>query len=357
MLVTALITPFLDGGTALDLEGWQRLVRFQLDQGVDQVLLFGTTGEGAALSEVERAACLAAALEAASPHQLMLAVGPGRPEEMGARGRAALAAGVRDLLVVDCPYAAPSSSALRTAWYGPLAAALPDARIWPYAVPSRTGTELLPDDLARLVEDHPNVVGVKDATGRLGRMVHTRSLLGDEFTLLCGDDGHLLEAVLDGEIRAQGGCSVASNLVPAAVVALLAAARAGQRELAATWNRRISAAYGLVAVSAPEPLVLAGQRVDVPQKVRNPVPLKSALASLGLVGGPCRPPYDEPGPRAAALVRGVLDELRLAQPDLLAPARAALARASVQAPERVARRRTSEPSTSAPGVAAAGGAL
>ena len=83
-----------------------------------------------------------------------------------------------------------------------MAAALPEARLIPYAVPGRTGTELLPDDLARLAEDHANVVGVKDATGRLARMTRVRELCGEDFLLLCGDDHLLRDAMIDPAIRA-----------------------------------------------------------------------------------------------------------------------------------------------------------
>ena len=167
MLVTALVTPFRgdeqgSGGHSIDLDVYRGLVSFQLVHGVDQVLVAGTTGEGASLSEDERLALLDAALEVARPDQGMLSIGGGRLDDVVARGMAALQRDVRDLLLADCPYSGASSHALRTQWHGPAAAALPEARLFPYAVPGRTGTEMLPDDLARLSGDHVNVVGVKE---------------------------------------------------------------------------------------------------------------------------------------------------------------------------------------------------
>jgi 4-hydroxy-tetrahydrodipicolinate synthase len=309
MLVTALITPFQDD-LALDLGALERLVAFQLAQGVTQVLLFGTTGEGATLSDGERTRALDAALSVATPEQLMVSIGPGRPDELAARGREALARGVRDLLLVDCPYARPSSDALRRAWHGPVAQALPEARLFPYAVPSRTGTELLPDDLARLAEDHPNVVGVKDASGRLARMTRVRDLCGDDFVLLCGDDGHLMTAVSDPEIRAHGGCSVASNLAPAAVGALLETARASGGGAALRLHEALTPLFGLVGVQALERIELRGELLEVPQVARNPAPLKSAMSQLGLPGGVCRPPHAPLLPGARERVSALLVDAR-----------------------------------------------
>jgi 4-hydroxy-tetrahydrodipicolinate synthase len=325
MLVTALITPFGDGGSldstgSVDCDALERLVAFQLARGVDQVLLFGTTGEGSTLTDAERTRALDVALSVAPPERLMVSVGPGRPDELIARGEAALARGVRDLLLVDCPYAGPSSASLRLAWYGPLATALPEARLFPYAVPSRTGTELLPDDLARLVEDHPNVVGVKDATGRLARMIRVRALCGDDFLLLCGDDGHLMDAIADKEIRAQGGCSVASNLAPSALAALVDAAASDRRGEALALHEALLPLFAMVSVQSVEQVKVDGQVLDVPQIARNPAPLKAALAQLGLPGGPCRPPHGPLGPRAHKVVSTLLADMRRGDADLLAPA-------------------------------------
>ncbi|RKY20849.1 MAG: 4-hydroxy-tetrahydrodipicolinate synthase [Planctomycetota bacterium] len=330
MLVTALITPLKDD-LALDVGALERLVRFQLAQGTSQVLLFGTTGEGATLSEAERARALDAALSVAPPERLMVSLGPGRPDELLARGHAALSRGVRDLLLVDCPYARPSSDALRRAWHGPLAQALPEARLFPYAVPSRTGSELLPDDLARLVQDHPNVVGVKDATGRLARMTRVRDLCGDDFVLLCGDDGHLMKAVSDPEIRAQGGCSVASNLAPAAMLRLLECARAGDSAGALRRHEALLPLFGLVGLQSLERVELRGELLDVPQVARNPAPLKAAMAQLALPGGPCRPPHAPLPPGARERLAALLVDARRRDRTTLQPILAEFALADGEA--------------------------
>jgi len=323
MLVTALVTPFEGATGDPDLELCQRLVRFQLDEGVHQVLLFGTTGEAPSLEESERQALLDAALQVARPEQLMVGLGSGRLAEVIARGRQALLRGVRDLLLVDCPYSGAPSSALRTHWHGPIAEALPEARLFPYAVPSRTATELLPDDLARLVEDHANVVGVKDATGRLARMTRVRELCGDAFILYCGDDPQLRDALLDPAIRAQGGCSVLSNLAPRALVALVETGRAGDAAETRRLATRLENLMEFISLTAQEPVEVGGRTMLVPQRVRNPVPVKAALALLGVGNGACRAPLAPLGEHGQRLVRQRLDSVLRRDRELFAPLQSA----------------------------------
>ena len=316
MLVTALVTPFVDGGDALDLERLRELLGFQLESGADLVLLAGTTGEGCALSSDERDRLLHAALEVARPSQLMWALGAGRVDDVIATGRQALARGVHDLLLVDAPYAGASSAALRTRWYGPVAAALPDARLYPYAVPGRTGTEMLPDDLARLAHDHKNVVGVKDATGRLARMLRVRELCGEDFRLLCGDDHLMRDALIDPAIRADGVVSFVANLVPDVVARLVTAGSAGDAVAARREFERLELLTPLVSVTVEETLEVGERRLSVPQRSRNPVPLKQAMAVLGLIAPGVRAPLAGMGSNGVARVRNALRMAGRRHPDL-----------------------------------------
>jgi 4-hydroxy-tetrahydrodipicolinate synthase len=309
MLVTAVVTPWRDRGETPDLELFTRLVSFLLEHGSGQVLVAGTTGEGGALDESERVALLDAALECGDPERVMFSIGGGRPADVQSRGRAALTRGVRNLLLADAPYSGASSAALREHWHEPVARALPDARLWPYAVPGRTGTELLPDDLARLAEDCPNVVGVKDATGRLARMTRVRALCGDEFNILCGDDLLLRDALLDPNVRANGGCVVSSNLAPAAVRALVDACLAGDAIRARELHDALTPLFSMIGVTVDEDLLVNGETLAVPQRSRNPVPIKAALALLGVVEPDCRSPLGALGRSGRAIVQ---DNLRLA---------------------------------------------
>lgn len=309
MLVTALVTPWFNRGETPDLKLFTRLVSFTLEHGSERALIAGTTGEGGSLDESERIALLDAALECAEPDRLMFSIGGGRPADVLLRARAALTRGVRDLLLADAPYGGASSAALREHWHAPVACALPEARLWPYAVPGRTGTELLPDDLARLVEDFPNVVGVKDATGRLARMTRVRELCGDEFSILCGDDMLLRDALMDPNVRANGGCAVSSNLAPAAMRALVDAGLAGDAVSARELHDALTPLFSMVGVTADEQLTVRGEPLRVPQRSRNPVPVKAALGMLGVMDSDCRAPLGALGEAGMDLVR---DKLRLA---------------------------------------------
>ncbi|GJM22108.1 MAG: 4-hydroxy-tetrahydrodipicolinate synthase [Planctomycetota bacterium] len=319
MLVTALVTPFREGGALVNGSLLQELIAFQLAEGAHQVLLAGTTGEGAALSEEERGQLLDAALEVAEPRQLMVALGFGRLPDVIERGQDALARGVRDLLLVDCPYSGASSAGLREHWHGAVAAALPEARLLPYAIPQRTGTELLPDDLARLVEDHPNVIGVKDATGRLARMLRVRELCGPDFHLLCGEDSQLRDAMLDPNIRADGAVSVASHLAPRSVRDLVEACRRGDATHARELHDALLPLFQLVTFHSSEALRVGEQQLQVPQRLKNPVPLKACLEHLGVAVGTCRAPLSAVNAKVRAQLEAILDDVFVAHRNVLAP--------------------------------------
>ncbi|HTE06799.1 MAG TPA: dihydrodipicolinate synthase family protein [Planctomycetota bacterium] len=342
MLWSALVTPFREVDGAPDLPAMAALARFQLDHGCDGVLLFGSTGEALALRDDERGRVLDAVLEVARPEQVMVGLGAGGLADVLARAREAGARGVRDLLLADAPYSGASSAALRTRWHEPVARALPESRLFPYAAPSRTGTELLPDDLARLAEDCPNVAGVKDATGRLARMLRVRELCGEDFSLLCGDDAVLRDALLDPHIRADGAISVLANLAPAAVRALHDAGREGRAVRARELHDALLPLLGLVNVTAVEDLPLRGEVHAVPQRSRDPVPLKAALARFGACEATVRAPLGPMGPRGGERVASVLESVARFHADVLAPLGAAFGGAAALAQRAPAARSSNE---------------
>ena len=319
MLVTALVTPFREEGGGFDDTLYTKLVAFQLGHGAERVLVGGVDGEGPSLDDAERGRLLDAALAAARPEQLVVALGPGRPAELVARGRQALSRGVRDLVLIDAPYLGASSTDLRERWHGPVARALPEARLHPAAAPLRTGTELLPDDLARLRDECPNVAGVEDGTGRLARMRRVRELCGEDFTLLCADDLLLRDAMIDPHIRASGGCSLLANLVPAAVRALHDAAATLDAVAARALHDLLLPLFGLSSLTAEEPVELGGGRHLVPQRSRGAVTIKTALAALGAVPAAWRAPLGSMGASGAARVTALLAQAQRQDATLLRP--------------------------------------
>jgi 4-hydroxy-tetrahydrodipicolinate synthase len=319
MLVSSLVTPFSADGGALDLDRLARLVGFALDHGCDRVLVGGPAGEGAALDGCEWEALLEAAVGAARPHQVLAAPGPGRLADVVARGRVALELGVRDLLLADAPASGASSAALREHWHGAVARTLPQAQVWLLTAPSLTGTELLPDDLARLRDDCPNVAGVVDATGRLARMARVRALCGEDFPILCADDLMLRDALVDPAIRADGGVLGACNLAPGSVRRLLDEACRGSPARARELQEALTPLLGLASVTVEETLLLRGAPLAVPQRSRAPVTLKVALAVLGAGPASVRPPLGLPGPAGTARIRAALAQVQRHHPELLAP--------------------------------------
>lgn len=319
MLVTSLVTPFREDGAALDDALYARLVRFQLEHGADRVLVASVEGEGPGLDDAERLRLLDAALRVAVPEQIMVAIGPGRPSELLARGRAALERGVKDLLLVDAPYVGTSSADLRERWYRPLARALPECRLYPSAAPLRTGTELLPDDLAKLRDDCPNVVGVEDGTGRLARMRRVRELCGEDFTILCSDDALLRDAMIDPHIRVDGGCSLLANLVPAAMRALHDAAATLDATGARDLHDGLLPLFALSSITAEEAIEVGGGRLLVPQRSRGAVTLKTALSILGVLPPAWRAPLGRMGATGATRVAAALRQTSRRTPKLLRP--------------------------------------
>lgn len=327
MLVTALVTPFRADGSEPDLDRWVELAAFQRREGADLLLLAGTTGEGAALDERERERLLDALLDVVPPEAVMVALGAGRLVDLVDRGRAALRRGVQHLLLADCPYVGASSAALREAWYAPVAESLPDARLYPYVVPGRTGTALSPEDLALLAEDHPCVVGVKDATGGLASKSRVRALCGDRLQLLCGDDNLLPGALAAPDVRADGAVAFGANLAPRLYAEMISAAGAHDDPHAADALMHVA---GLVSVEADEAAVLNGRSLLTPQRYKNPVPVKAAMALVGVDAGPCRAPLAPMGAAGLRVVRDVVDlllehpagplaELSAVAPDTLIP--------------------------------------
>jgi len=323
MLVTALVTPFREEGAALDDALVARLVAFQLEHGADRVLVGAVDGEGPSLDEGERLRLLDAALSAGRPGRVLYALGPGRPAELVARGRQALQRGVADLVLADAPYVGASSADLRERWHGPLARALPECRLYAGASPLRAGSELLPDDLARLREECPNLAGVEDGSGRLARMRRVRELCGDDFLILCADDSLLRDAMIDPHIRADGGCSALANLVPAGLAALHDSAAALDAVAARELHDGLLPLFAVVSVTAEEPLLLGGNRLLVPQRSRAAVTLKTALATLGVLPPVWRAPLGPMGAAGASRIAGTLAQIHRSSPALLAPLAAA----------------------------------
>lgn len=273
--ITALATPFTAAGD-LDFDAWARLIDRQVAGGSRGIVVAGSTGEAAALSDLEYSALLAAAVSRVAGRLVVLAgTGQSNTAKTIAQTRLARDGGADAALVVTPPYVRPTQEGL-VAHYHAVAeqGGLP---VVLYNVPGRTGCDLLPATVALLCR-HPGIVGLKEARGDQERWDALYPLAGDDFALLSGDDPTFVRALLGG---ARGVISVASNVVPRAFSQLCRLAAAGDAAAAGALDARLQDLYDFLGV---EP---------------NPIPVKAVLARQGLGHGLRLPLLPLSGPHQA----------------------------------------------------------
>ena len=151
---------------------------------------------------------------------------------------------MRAALLVDPYYNGPSSLEMRQEYYEPIVRAFPEVEMIPYVIPGRTGTQLLPQDIAILAREYPNLQAVKEATGSAENARLTRRLCGPEFSIMSGDDDKTLSFMRDDSIACSGVISVISNIAPRAVEDLAEAALAGNLEEADRLGAALQPLFG-----------------------------------------------------------------------------------------------------------------
>ena len=262
---TALVTPFTADG-AVDETAFRRLVRWQLLAGIDGLVPCGTTGEAPTLSSDERERLIAATVEVAaerpSRDRVRIVAGTGTNDTAAtiAATRRAATLGADAALVVAPYYNRPDARMLEAHFRA--VADDGDLPIVVYNVPSRTGTNVDAATFLRLAE-HPRVIAVKEASGNLEQIATICRDRPTDVAVLAGDDAWTLPVLALG---GDGVISVASNEIPGELVALCAAARAGDWDAA----RRIHTRW--------LPLFLGNFRGGP-----NPVPAKAAMTLMGLL--------------------------------------------------------------------------
>jgi 4-hydroxy-tetrahydrodipicolinate synthase len=255
---TALITPFApDGG--VDEPALRALVEGQLAAGIHGLVACGTTGEPPTLSAEEYDRVVRTVVEVAGGRIPVLAgTGTNCTKKTIAATRHARDLGCDGALVVTPYYNKPQQDGMfehfrAVAAEGGLPVVL-------YNVPGRTGVNLLPRTVARLASV-PGILGVKEASGSVGAVREIVSAVGPGFAVLSGDDGL---ALASWALGACGVVSVASNLVPAAMVALWDAWKAGRTDEAAALDRRLAPlCAALFLESSPAPCKAAGAMLGV----------------------------------------------------------------------------------------------
>ncbi|MEL7448181.1 MAG: 4-hydroxy-tetrahydrodipicolinate synthase [Pseudomonadota bacterium] len=278
--VVALVTPMTAGGE-LDLARLAALVEWHVEQGSNGVVVGGTTGESAVLTEGELVALVAEAVRAANGRLPVLAgTGSNDTRRAVSLTRAAAQAGAQACLVVTPYYNKPEQEGLFLHFK-----AVAEASAVPlvlYNVPGRTACDLHPETVARLAEKG-NVVGVKEATGSMARGRRIRELCGPEFVLLSGDDPTMVD--LMESAGAVGVISVTANVAPATVSEVCRLARSGDWPAARALNEHLMPLHKAMFVES------------------SPIPVKWLLQHLGRIDAGIRLPLTALRPEHTELVR------------------------------------------------------
>jgi 4-hydroxy-tetrahydrodipicolinate synthase len=283
---TALITP-MTPNHQVNYEGLQRLIEFQIKEGVSGILAVGTTGESPTLDWNEHNKVIEKVHEYTGSKGLTIAgTGSNSTQETIDGTEHAADIGVKCVLLVDPYYNGPSSLEIRKEYVEPVASRFPEVQVIPYVIPGRTGTQLYPQDLAVLHQQYPNVSAVKEATGNLDNMRLTRKLCGSNFAILSGDDDQTFNMMTAPDIAAVGAVSVASNIAPRAVQSLTQALLAHRTEEANKLYAALKPLFSIVTVKTLE----RTQFGSVTCKARNPLAFKTLMNVLGMPSGPCRQP-------------------------------------------------------------------
>jgi 4-hydroxy-tetrahydrodipicolinate synthase len=264
--LVAIVTPMRPDG-AVDLEAWMRLLDFHLANGTAGVVVGGTSGESATLRELELRELTLRACERLRGRAAVIAgAGTSSPAATVERITWLSELPIDGFLLVTPAYNRPTQEGLYQHFAA--AAAASAKPILLYNVPSRTAVDMKPATVARLSRV-ARIVGVKEALPEPGRVRELVEAVTSGFVVLSGDDATAREAIACG---ARGVISVTANVVPRAMSEMVAAALAGDRSRARE-------------LDAP----LAGLHRDLFVET-NPVPVKWALAQMGLIGNGLRLP-------------------------------------------------------------------
>ena len=256
---TAIVTPFVpDGG--IDEESLRKLVDFQVDGGVEGIVPCGTTGESATMSLEEQKKVVRTVLEQVEGRVLVLAgAGGNSTSQVTAIAREMESLGVDGILSVVPYYNKPTQEGMFQHF-----TRVADAVSIPivlYNVPSRTGSNMLPETALRLAE-HENVTGIKEASGNLPQVMEIIKGAPEQFRVLSGEDN--LTFPLLG-LGGDGVISVVANEVP------MMMSRMVRDSLAGNWDEARKIHYKLLGL------------MNVNFVETNPIPAKAALAMMGII--------------------------------------------------------------------------
>jgi 4-hydroxy-tetrahydrodipicolinate synthase len=281
---TALVTPFRNGD--IDIAAFEKLIESQIAAGITGLVAVGTTGESPTLTHEEKEKIIQRTVKTANGRCKVIAgTGTNSTRDAIEATKFAEKASVDGALLVAPYYNKPSQEGLFRHFKAIAGAtSLP---IMLYNIPGRCSVDILPETVVRLAESCRNIVAIKEASGSVERVGELRRCLPDEFTILSGDDSLTLPFMSVGAV---GVVSVATNLFPAEVCALVKACESGDYKSAQALQRKLLPIFKDLFI---EP---------------NPVPVKTALAWRGAMSGEVRLPLCEMTEANQARLRKTLEE-------------------------------------------------
>ena len=282
-MATAIVTPMKNDGS-VDYEAMGRFIDFQIENGINALVVMGTTGENATLEPEEQKEVIAFTVKKTAGRVPVIAgTGTNNTAHVLENTKNACEVGVDGILVVT-PYYNKATQAGLIKHFTMIADAS-EVPVILYNVPGRTGCALTPKTVAALAE-HPNIVGLKEATGNMAQMVELMHLCGDKIDIYSGEDALTVPMMAMG---GSGTISVLSNVLPAESVAMTDACKAGDFKTAAAMQCKflplINALFSQV----------------------NPIPVKAATAAMGFGDDSLRLPLT---PMEEPFRSAMLDEMR-----------------------------------------------
>jgi len=257
--LVALITPFKNG--QLDRESLKNLIDFHVENGTDGIVVAGTTGESATLTYTEHETLIELAVEYADKRIPIIAgTGANATHEAIALTSFAEKVGADASLQIVPYYNKPTQEGI----YQHFKAVAEETNI-PlilYNIPSRTGTDMLPETFARLYGDFPNIIGLKEATGNVARVSETISLTNPDVVIFSGDDALTIPMM---SVGAKGVISVANNIIPKEIAEMCSLALEGKFTEALNIHNKYWRLFKTLFIET------------------NPIPVKTAAYLMGLI--------------------------------------------------------------------------
>ena len=255
-MATAIVTPMT--ATGIDYEALGRFIDFQIENGINAIVVMGTTGENATIEPEDQKKIIAYTVEKVAKRVPVIAgTGTNNTEHVLSNTKAACEVGADAILVVTPYYNKATQNGLIR--HFTMIADTSTVPVILYNVPGRTGCALQPKTVAKLAE-HPNIVGLKEAAGNMAQMVEIMHLCGDKIDVYSGEDALTVPMMAMG---GAGTISVLSNVVPREAVAMTDACKAGDFKTAAQRQCKLLPLTNALFSEV------------------NPIPAKAAVSAMG----------------------------------------------------------------------------